>query len=407
MRTSRVPRPACPAVLLLAALSLGGSVVFGQNVVDDNPADRRAEPVKLKADDVQAVLRETPDFAARADSAEAKRAAAKLDAHVAEFLASFPWKAFHNTLGISGYETYFDHPDEMFYSLSIALPNLKPETAAAARKFLAGQLTKSPPYAIDGFDRTTGQARERYDVPEGLRIKSRAKAADAFGVYAFWAYVCWSGDAAAAKTHWDAVKARTSALLAAPYKFDISNTKYVNDEAERLSGDLAGLIGLARLARMNADADTEAKAAARAAELLELRVNLERANPRILEPTRSATKSLHVAKLARYCRMAPEVARAIDRLSDGAGRARVQAFREARNGWHMAFAERLIGGENYVSPPHMGRAMMAAATFVEELPGDRLLTFVDIPWCRGDYYFIEKCSYALWGAAGRPWLKAS
>ncbi len=53
----------------------------------------------------------------------------------------------------------------------------------------------------------------------------------------------------------------------------------------------------------------------------------------------------------------------------------------------------------------MGRALMAGATFIEELPGDRLLTFVDIPWCKGDFYFIEKCAYTLWAAGGRKWKK--
>jgi hypothetical protein len=161
-----------------------------------------------------------------------------------------------------------------------------------------------------------------------------------------------------------------------------------------------------RLAHLNGDAATEAAARAKALELLALRVNLDRANPCILEPTRAASKSLHISKLARYGDLVPEVGRAVDRLSDGAARTRVRAFREARNGWHMAFAERLIGGENWVSPPHMGRAVMAGSVLVDDVPGDRLLEFVDVPWCKGDLYFIEKCGLALWGAAGRPWTKA-
>ena len=398
-----VRRPATHAIL---SLLLAAAAALAQNVVDDNLAGHKAEPITLKAEDVKALVAETPDFAARADSPEARRVAAKLDAHVAEFIAGFPWKAFHNTLGISGYEAYFNHPDEMFYALSIALPSLKPETAAAARKFLAEQLAKNPPYAADGFDNAAGRPREAYDVPETLRVKGRGRAADAFGAYAFWAYGRWSGDTAAVRSHGPAIRERLAPLLAGPYSFDVNNTKYVNDEAERLNGNLAGLVGLARLARLGGDADTAAKAEARALELLTLRVNLERTNPNILEPTRSATKSLHVAKLARFCRLAPEVGRAADRLSDGAGRARVRAFREARNAWYLAFAERMIGGENYVSPPHMGRAMMAGATFMDDLGGEQLLGFVDVPWCKGDLYFIEKCTYALWAAAGRPWTKA-
>ena len=391
--------------LAVAACIWAARPVLGQNVVDDHSADRTVGAVPLRAADVDALLAETPDFSAKPDSAEARRAAGKLDAHVAEFVAGFPWRAFHNTLGISGYETYFNHPDEMFYSLSIALPYLKAETAAATKKFLAEQLGKHPPYASDGFDNTTGRPREAYDVPDEIRIKGRGKAASAFGVYAFWSYCYRAGDAAAARSAWDAVRQRMAPLLAEPYAFDVANTKYTKDEAEKLNGDLAGLVGFARLAAMAGDAQMQAEAKAKALELLELRVNLERTNPNVLEPTRSASKQLHVVKLARYCCLAPEVGRAVDRLSDGVGRARVRAFREARNAWYMAFAERLIGGENYVSPPHMGWAMMSAATCVEELPGDPLVGFVDVPWCKGDFYFIEKCAYALWASAGRPWKK--
>jgi len=390
----------------LAAALLGAArPALAQNVVDDNPETRGIDPVTLAASDAEALVAETPDFAARATGAEAERVRDKLGRHVAEFVAGYPWKAFHNTLGISGYEAYFDHPDEMVYVLAIALPQLEAGTAAAVKALVAAQLAETPPYAVQGFASAEGRPRERYDVPEEVRIKRRGKANGALGVYALWAWCHWSGDRDAALAHWNAVKERMRPVLEKAYEFDITKGDYVNDEAERLNADLAGLVGLARLARVSGDATAQKAAKAKALELLTLRVNLERVNPNILERTRSASKTLHIAKLARYCRLAPEVGRAVGALSDGTGRAHLAAFREMRNGWHLALAERLIGGENYVSPPHMGRALMAGTTFIEELPGDRLLTFVDIPWCKGDFYFIEKCAYALWAAGGRPWKK--
>jgi len=389
--------------MLAAALLAAALPASGQNVVNDNPDARRIGRVTLKASDAEALAAETPDFAARATGAEAERVRAKLGRHVAEFVAGYPWKAFHNTLGISGYEAYFNHPDEMVYCLAIALPQLGTETAAAVKELVAALLAETPPYAVQGFASAEGRVRERYDVPEEVRIKRRGKANGALGVYALWAWCHWSRDTDAAKAHWNAVKARMAPIVEKAYAFDVTKRDYTGDEAERLNGDLAGLIGLARLARVNGDAPTEKAAKAKALELLTLRVNLERVNPAILERTRSASKTLHVAKLARYCRLVPEVGRAVGALSDHLGRTRLEAFRQMRNGWYLALAERLIGGENYVSPPHMGRALMAGATFIEELPGDRLLTFVDIPWCKGDFYFIEKCTCALWASGGRTW----
>jgi len=384
------------------AAALNGSAV-AQNVIDTAAHERSIEPVRLEAKHVDALLAETPDFAVRAEGSEAARVRARLREHVAAFVDGYPWKAFHNTLGISGYEAYFNHPDEMVYSFSIALPQLDADTAETTRRFLAEQVRALPPYAREGFENRRGRPRERYAVPDGLRLGGKGKANGTLGVYALWAYGFWAEVPKAAETHWDAVKARMAPLLEKPYAFDIDVPDDTHDEAERLTADLAGLVGLARLARTVGDAETAKRARAKTLELLTLRVNLERVNPKVLHRSHAASKSLHNAKLTRYGDLVPEVGRAVADLSGGLGRARLAAFRAKRNAWYLAFAERLIGGENYVSPPHMGRAMMAGATFIERLPGERLLRFVDVPWCDGDFYFIEKCTYSLWAAGGRKW----
>ncbi|HEY2953140.1 MAG TPA: hypothetical protein VGK40_11180 [Verrucomicrobiae bacterium] len=334
---------------------------------------------------------------------EARRVANKLEAHVKQFLDGAPWMPFHHTLGISGYEVYFDHPDEMFHSLAITLPFLSRPAADRVRGFLAAQLEQSPPYAVDGFDHRTGAPRESYDVPAALRVAGRGKAGSAFGVYAFWTWCHQAGGVAAAKTHWDRVKARMKPLLATDYVFDINRTNYSKGEAEKLNGDLAGVVATARLARMNGDAVTEQQAIARSVALMELRVNLERVNPHVVEKSNTATKGLHNFKLTRYCALVPEVGEALRQLTGGCGAARLKAIREERNGWHLAFGDRFIGGENYTNPLNFPRSILAGAVFIERLPTDQILTFIDVPWGKGDFYFMEKCAFALWAEAGRPW----
>jgi hypothetical protein len=389
--------------LLLGAMSTLAPAAWAQNLVEGETTGVTAPPVQLTDRQVVDLLARVPDYRTAPRGREVDRIAAKLDRHVAEFVAGFPYQAFHNTLGISGYETYFNHPDHMFYALSTALPYLTRATAEQTRRFLAEQLAKNPPYAPEGWDNRAGNPREAYDVPAGLRVSGRGKALGALGVYAFWAYCRYSGDRTAAGSHWERVKSRMQSLLTGAYPLDPSRRDYAGDEAQKLNGDLAGAIGLVRLARINADSAAEKEALAAAKRLLELRVNLERVNPHVLEKTSSSTKHLHVNKLARYCDMVPEVGEAVRSLTDGCGPARLKAFREARNGWHMAFGERLIGGENYVSPPHLSHALFAGAAFVELLSSEQMLSLVDVPWCKGDFYFIEKCVQALWSAAGRPW----
>src|SRR5262249_13602222 len=137
------------------------------------------------------------------------------------------------------------------------------------------------------------------------------------------------------------------------------------------------VLATARLARMNGDAATERLAVVRCVELMELRANLERVNPHVIEKSGTATKGLHNFKLARYCALVPEVGDALRKLSSGCGAARLKSLHEERNGWYLAFGDRLIGGENYTNPLNLPRALFSGAVFVEQLPADQILSFID------------------------------
>jgi hypothetical protein len=184
--------------------------------------------------------------------------------------------------------------------------------------------------------------------------------------------------------------------------FDITKLDYKNDEAERLTGDAAGLVGFVRMARLVGDAKSADDGAAQLRRVLRLRINLDRVNPQVIEPTMSTSAHLHAHKLARYGRLVPEVAAALVAHTDGLAARRLAAVRTSRNGWHVTLGDRWIGGENYTSPLHFGHALFAGAALVERLEGDELLRYVDVPACAADLYFIERCALALWAAAGRP-----
>jgi hypothetical protein len=369
-------------------------------------SDRRftANPVRLTDTDVSELFFRTPEFSGRVASSEGKRVAAKLDAHVTEFLDGAPWMPFQHTLGISGHEVSFAYPDEMFLVLAQSLPYLSEPTANRVKKFLESELPKTPPHTEEGFDHRAGRPRESYDVPPGLRVAGRGKANSALGVYAFWVWCHHSGKRADA-ANWDAIKTRTRSLLETEYRFNLQTNGPGKGEAQKLNGDLAGLIGLARLAQSMGDASVEEQALRRGRELLELRVNLERTNPFILETSDAASKKLHNARLSRYCGLVPEVGEALARFSADCGARHVKSFREERNGWFLAFGDRFIGGENYSNPIHFPRSIFAGAALIEQLPAQELLAFTDVPWCKGDLYFIERCVLALWADAGRPWKK--
>ena len=389
-------------VAILAIAFFAAFCSRGQNVVVRSEGTKTAPPVSITVAQARECISNCADFSGEPKAAEAKRIRAKLNRHVAEYLAGAPWMPFHHTLGISGYEVYFDHPDELFYSLSIAFPFLTPENQAKTKTHLTRLLNDFPPYAVNGFDRRAGRPRESYQVPKSLRLRDAGQARSAIGVYAFWAYCQYVSAHNEAKRRWPEIKARVQPLLIEPYHFDPARTNSSRDEAQILNGDLAGLIGFARIARWNDEPEREKDAVDTVRRLLELRVNLDRINPRILEKA-TASKNLHANKLTRYCSLVPELAAAVARWTDGCAAANLQDFRAARNGWHIAFGDRLIGGENYTNPLHFPRALFAGATFIEQLPAEDLFRFIDVPWCKGDLYFIEKCASALWADVGRKW----
>jgi hypothetical protein len=50
-------------------------------------------------------------------------------------------------------------------------------------------------------------------------------------------------------------------------------------------------------------------------------------------------------------------------------------------------------------------AFLDGAALMKHLPAQQLSAFIDVPWSKGDFYFIERCVLALRADAGRPWKK--
>jgi hypothetical protein len=53
-----------------------------------------------------------------------ERERTKVNAEVTALIDGWPWRPFFHQLGISGSETHFDHPDELFHAMAAAFPFL-------------------------------------------------------------------------------------------------------------------------------------------------------------------------------------------------------------------------------------------------------------------------------------------
>jgi len=386
----------------VALLLFAGQVVGAQNVVVEGGGGRVLPAVEVSTHQVEGLVNRVPDLARTADDSSTRLLSSVLQAQINLLVEGWPWMALHHTLGISGAEVYFDHPDELFLSLAMAIPRLPEPLAEKADHLLAQCLTSAPPYGIEGFDRRAGRARESYDVPPPLRLPGRGRPHGALGIYSFWAYAHYGKHSKLPADHWPAIKSRLQPLLQQPLTSGSRGGEQADDAPERLNADIAGLIGGARLARMVNDVAMRQSILPCLRRFLEARVNLERTNALVILKTNAATKHLHNVKLARYCAMVPELGLFLAEADGGCARERLREIREARPGWYLAYGERLIGGENYTNPLHFRRALASGAALVEQLPGEVLAGFVDRPHGAADLYFIEQLVLTLWSLAGRP-----
>ena len=374
MNVGRHSRAVGMAVAVVAGTT---SPLCAQNVVDPGPVGHARAPTAVTVAQVNELL--SLSWIPRAPDESLRR-------EVEAFCAGHPWRPFHSVLGISGFETYFAHPDEMFFVLSLAGPRASPRL----RPLLLAELEKHPPYAKDGFAFGEGAPRERYHVPPSLLPAGRQRAGDLFGVYAFDLF-CRQFDVTPSAPQLDAVRSRVQPLLDQAYPFDARQSSYSNDEAEHLNGDLAGLLGAWRLVhRFAADPAFESAVVRKARDLLERRLTLERVNLRPWTPTHFASKSLHTGKLARYLRLTPELGFALRKWTDGAAAERLATLRKNFPTWWIAHGDRLVGGENFISPLHFSNALWQATAWCDDDPRRWHGIQPDIPWCRGDLSFIQK-----------------
>ena len=311
------------------------------------------------------------------------------DAAVAELVEGHPWAPLVVELGISHEEQHFWRSSETMQAVAMSLPHLSPRVRSKAIAYLDKLFEAGVP--LDRPVLGEGRRREHYQLapellagPAGRPPQYTAALGD---LYALWAYAHyadrWEKVAAKSAT----VRARFHGVIAKPFAF---NPDGLNGEAvELLNGDIAGLIGYARIMRRTGD-EAEAKAAV---DLL-ARMATERVQYEVAESRLQAITGHH-AKVPRYLRLTPEVGQV---LSDYAGRQLATNLADLGRQlpvWYQAWGERLIGGENYISPPHLARALFLAMAEGLHATPEELQRYLDQPWCKADLYYIEKLTAVL------------
>jgi hypothetical protein len=166
-----------------------------------------------------------------------------------------------------------------------------------------------------------------------------------------------------------------------------------NDDAEHLNAQIAGLIAGIRIMER---ADESSKRARKLlATMVAERVHHERADRWLIRPTKVASKGLHQAKVPRYIALVPEVSAMLGEFASEGLKYNLKSLMKGLPLWYQAFGERMIGGENYISPPHLARGLFIGGADGGVISTEQLASKLDQPWCKADLYYIEKISAIL------------
>ncbi|MGE5296368.1 MAG: hypothetical protein ACM3VT_16220, partial [Solirubrobacterales bacterium] len=368
--------------------------VAGGNVANRGAGkfDESLEPIVLSA----AQLRRCLDVRAvdAGDSDLSRVLRSRLGNAVLELVNGWPWAPLVVELGISGEERHFWRSAETMQTVSAALPYLDSATREKTVAFLDELWNQGMPLTVPVHS-DKGSRREPYNLGPGMKayasqeIKYEMNIED---LYAVWAYAHYAD-------RWDRVLSRVDAVGEVFRAFDNGRFRFdhngVHDEAEHLNGQIAGVLAAARIfVRAGRDQEGE-RALTLLAELATQRVHHERADTWLIRPTSTASKGLHQAKVPRYVGLTPELGAILRQYAGEPLNRSVRALTQGLPLWYQAWGERMIGGENYISPPHLARGVfMALAEGCDASPAE-LAAKLDQPWCKADLYYIEKLTAVL------------
>jgi outer membrane protein assembly factor BamB len=369
----------------------------GGNLVLSIDAAPRAGTVKkqLTAEDLKPLLDPVRRPAKQLEDALANDVRKRLDAAVVELIDDGPWAPLVLQLGITGEERHFWRSADVLQAVALALPHLSAAVQSKAKAYLDAQFALGVPLT-NPVRPPDGKRREAYDLGTGATRKF-ASSTPKYGagvddLYAVWAYAEYADG-------WNKVLPELERIeqlfgKSAPIAFNPDAKEGI--DAERLNARTAGTLAYVRMMRRAGKLPHADRGMAQLMALATERVHHERVDRRLVRPTRL----LHGANLPRYIGLVPELGALVKAHAGEELTSNVRDLMRDLPVWHQAFGERLIGGENYISPPALARGLFAALADGVQAPPGELARFLDQPWCKADLYFIEKCASLLRGADG-------
>ncbi|MGB9688783.1 PQQ-binding-like beta-propeller repeat protein [Thermogutta sp.] len=318
----------------------------------------------------------------------------KLNAAVKE-LISRPWAPFVFPAGKHPVESYrfFADPCETLLALAYSYPYLDAEIQRDVKDWVARELQPGGSLSDIGKDEPQldgSVPRTRYDVPRLPRLVLDDRHFNRLArLYPFWLWTSRAQDAQLGE------KVKASLVEITSLAGDASDVDLGNSV-------IAGWIAAARFARQFGLGEVEEKAVLQAKTAIRARLDYEWQHP-IDGVFAEAPRGRWVC--ARWRNLSPEVARLLARFARPVQEGLMERYVDHhRPTWWLAWNVELAWrNESPFSLPSMAQEIFSAKALVLQTPPDVLATWLDIPWCSADLYYIEKLAWTLQACRGIIW----
>lgn len=268
----------------------------------------------------------------------------------------------------------FSDPSEIYLTLGLAWPHLSPELRAKVK------LWEVDPVATASLDGRKGERRERYSFVQTQKtLDGRIRPPGLARLYPLWLYAHRSGDWAWLEKNWPRLKSLATAVDA------------------RRNDLLSGLLAYCRIADHVKDAEAVKLAEPLALAAMKARIEFELAHPKDAVYVYGWSGTLRTGP-ARWTFLTAELGRLLRASTPEVQAALVARYVDfLRPSWPLAWGILTeYGHENCTTMPQHVMSHFQAKAW---LAGSASLP-VDIPWCRGDLYYIQKL--AISRSCGKP-----
>jgi hypothetical protein len=307
----------------------------------------------------------------------------KLASQVRE-LVSRPWQPLIFPPGKHPREAYriFADPTETLFTLARAYPYVDADLQTDLRQYVT-QLSRAGgplegPVGKRALNPADGAVRSYYDIaPDKLfRVADDVTRGDVARFYPLWLWASVTGDWGHIESNWGRLKVFVDQP---PNKM----------EEDCRNGYLAGLIAYCRMAERMKDEESRQKGLQITRRALRERLTYE------FSYTQGGLISevpVLRSTFARWRHLTPEIGRFLAHYAGETHKRLMDIYVDYhRPTWHLAWGvETLWRNESPFAFPTMPAEIFTARAWILNEPSEKLVSSLDLPWCKADLFYIQK-----------------